>query len=331
MGTAWSVQLPALPAAPGPDELAARVQAELDRLDRGIFSTWVADSELSRFNRSPPGIDFPVSPELIDAILLAQEVHALSGGAFDMTIAPLVELWGFGPSAPQVVPPDPRAIEAARARLNSAAVSADRARGVLRKTEAVRIDLSALAKGLAADKVALLLEGWGITDYLVDIGGELRSRGGKAPGKPWVLAIESPRADARRAARLLALPSSPLAVAGAGDYRNFFELDGVRYSHEINPRSGRPIAHALAAVTVFDTSAARADALATALMVLGPEAGMALAESVIAGVGGEGDPLAGGPGIAAYLIMRADQGDVAVESAAFTRIFKSAGTPASRQ
>jgi thiamine biosynthesis lipoprotein len=203
-------------------------------------------------------------------------VSRLSNGAFDVTVGPLVNLWGFGPDPVQLKPPADAAIDAALERVGYDRLHVDCSRPAIRKdTPDVYVDLSACAKGFAVDRATELLDARGIRHYLVEIGGELRMRGLNADGEAWSVAIETPADAGRTVGRIVTLTDK--AMATSGDYRNFFEYRGERYSHTIDPRTGRPTTHNLAAVTVVGDSTVLADAMATALLVLGPRAGLELA------------------------------------------------------
>ncbi|MEX2132432.1 MAG: FAD:protein FMN transferase [Pseudohongiellaceae bacterium] len=281
MGTTFHLQFVTLPEGVTREDVRQQVAALLQRMDRELFSTYAADSELSRFNAAAAGEPFAVSMELLEVAELAQDINALSNGAFDITIGPLVNLWGFGPgvNAGADVIPDDAAIAAARARVGSAYLKIDRQNSTLTRTRELYVDMSGIAKGYAVDKVAELFDQLGITDYFLEIGGELKIRGSKPETAGWVPAIERPVDNAPQVYQIMRTNAESLALAGSGDYRNFFERDGVRYSHEIDPRSGRPVTHNLAAAYVMDASAARADALATAFMILGYDQGRVLAEN----------------------------------------------------
>ncbi len=272
------------------DDVGNRLTTELDAVNSQM-STYDPDSTLSRFNRSEPGAWFSVSRELHDVVAAAADVHALSDGAFDVTVGPLVNLWGFGPDAAGGVPSE-SGIAAARARVGAGALAVRANPPALRKTKRLYVDLSAIAKGHGVDRLTAVLEGQGCDHYLVDIGGEVRVRGANPDGNPWRIGVEVPDPDALGGLqRVLTLRDA--AVATSGDYRNFRDLDGDRVSHTIDPRTGRPVDHGLASVTVVHGSAMRADGLATAINVLGPVAGLALAES---------------EGLAALLIVHRDAG-----------------------
>ena len=213
----------------------------------------------------------------------------MSDGAFDVSVGALVRAWGFGPAPAGGVPGDGE-VEAALARTGFRHLELDGSR--LRKTLDVSVDLSALAKGFGVDAVAETVAEQGCTDYLVEIGGEVRVRGNRPEGRPWRLGIESPNGEQTRTAhRVLALTNG--AIATSGDYRNFFERDGQRYTHTIDPRVGRPVTHDLASASVVHASAMWADGYATLIAVLGPEAGLAFADS---------------NDLAAYLLVRTGDG-----------------------
>lgn len=278
MGTTYSIQVVDAPPGLSPEALQQRIDDLLEQVN-ALMSTYRPDSQLSRFNADRASDWFPVSPELADVVSLAQQISRVSGGAFDVTVGPLVDLWGFGPEVKPDRLPAQEAIDAALATTGYGHLSVRERPAALRKAlPGLHVDLSAIAKGYGVDRVAELLESEGLVDYLVEIGGELRGRGRNGHGEPWRIAVERPDAASRSVFRVVALRD--VGMATSGDYRNFFELDGRRYSHSIDPSTGWPVTHALASVTVLDPRCARADALATALLVLGPEAGPALARSL---------------------------------------------------
>lgn len=278
MGTTWEIQVSVRNDEAGPDAaLGEQVIAELDRLDKGIFSTYVTTSELSRVNTTPVGEEIAVSRELQEVLLLSATIHKQSFRLFDVTVGPLVNLWGFGP-APREGVPETAAIEAAKAKLGADRYLVNARAGTVKRTADITLDLSAIAKGYVVDKVADLLLEHGFTDFLVEIGGEVRVQGMREPERDWTIAMETPEPGEQVSFAQIHNAGQGFALAGSGDYRNFFEQDGKRYSHEIDPRTGYPIDHALAAVTVLADTAAEADAWATALMVAGPDDAMLLAE-----------------------------------------------------
>ena len=240
------------------------------------LSTYVSSSDVSRFNSSTRTDWFTVSPATCAVVATALEISALSDGAFDVTVGPLVNAWGFGPEDARFEPPADERISALRDNVGWQQLDADCERQALKKERpGLYIDLSAIAKGYAVDQVAAVLDHSGINDFLVEVGGEVKVRGRNAHDVPWQIGVEKPVPGDR--AVQFALPLTRAAVASSGDYRNFFEHDGAMYSHTIDPRTGRPVTHATASVTVVHDSAEYADALATALLVLGREHGARLA------------------------------------------------------
>jgi thiamine biosynthesis lipoprotein len=270
MGTSFSVRWvdkDATRVAP----IRAEVVALLAEINRKM-STYIDDSELSRLNRARPGETQTVSAELMFVLQEARRVSEWTDGAFDVTVGPLVNLWGFGPDGRIIHAPSEEEIERLRGRIGYRFIELMPASRQVRRLGEQYIDLSAIAKGYGVDAVAQLLEQNGIDRYLVEIGGELRALGLKPDGSPWKVAIEAPVAGSERIAQsIISLDGG--AVATSGDYRNYFEEDGVRYSHTIDPRTARPIAHRLASVSVIRPTCTEADALATALMVMGEERG----------------------------------------------------------
>lgn len=274
MGTTWSVKvLPRAAAAPDPAALQRAVADRLEALER-IFSTYRPQSELSRFNAAVSTAWIPVSPELARLAAEARRLHGLTGGAFDVTVAPLVALWGFGPGGVPAALPTEAEVAAARARVDGGALEFRAEPPALRKAvPGLAADFSSLAKGFAADAVGELLRAAGAPDHLVQVGGDVRSGGRRGVGRGWAVAIESPEAGA--ALRTVALAGEALSTSG--DYRNFHRIAGRRYGHIVDPRTGAPVAGELAAVSVIRPTCAESSALATALFVLGAEAGHALA------------------------------------------------------
>ena len=258
------------------------VEAWLDEVD-GTMSTYKPDSELSRFNRHESTEPFAVSAGVLEVFLLARQVSVESDGAFDVTVGPLVDAWGFGPDgSPQTIPDDAH-LRALRGHVGFRKIAIDSAASSLTKQDPkVVADLSAIAKGYAVDGVADLLVDQGFTDFLVEVGGELRSAGTKPDGMAWVVGVEAPLPDTRSLYATMDLGDE--SVATSGDYRNFWDSDGGRYSHIIDPRTGRPLPYVGAAVTVIHERAVLADAWATAMTVLGPEVGTTVADKIGLGV-----------------------------------------------
>jgi thiamine biosynthesis lipoprotein len=273
MGSTWTVKLAA--GSDRGDALRGAIQAAFDAVDRRM-SIYRPDSEVMQFNRAGAGA-IPVSPELATVLAAAAGVSAWSDGAFDVTVAPLVEEWGFGARNVRRVPRSD-VLAAERRRVGWRGLSVDAGRALATKREAgLQIDLGGIAKGYGVDRVAALLDAAGVEHYMVEAGGEVRTRGVNPQGRPWRIGIEEPDAMPQRARWAVGVDGR--AMATSGDYRNYFMQDGRRYSHEIDPSQGAPIRHALASVTVVADDCTRADALATALIVLGPERGRALAEA----------------------------------------------------
>jgi thiamine biosynthesis lipoprotein len=275
MGTWFTVKLVDPPTSIDVETLEAGVGDVLASVD-ALMSTYRSDSELSRLNRFDEPDWFGVSPDTAAVIDAALHVGRLTGGAFDVTVSPLVNLWNFGPvRRTEDRVPSAAEIDDVMARIGFEKIEVRLSPPAVRKErDDLSIDLSGIAKGFAVDRVADRLRQDKIQNYMVDVGGEVKALGHNANGDPWRIGVESPKSDQRP---IRVIPLDDLAVATSGDYRNYFEQDGVRYCHLIDPRSGRPIGHKLASVSVIGPDCARADALATALMVLGPDDGYNLA------------------------------------------------------
>lgn len=277
MGTGFVIKLVAPPEQLSKNQLKKAVRQRLEQIE-DLASTYRPQSELSRFNASNTTDWIEASPELCRLIERALEISALTEGAFDITVGPLVNLWGFGPGGAITEPPARVAVETALERVGYRQLDTRCSTPALRKLHpAMYVDLSAWAKGYAVDALADLLDEKGLSRYLVEIGGEMRVRGHNANGQPWRLAVERPATGSRRQVETV-FHLTDTGIATSGDYRNFFEFSRARYSHTIDPRNGWPVAHDTASVTVLDPSAAVADAMATALLVLGAEAGTELAD-----------------------------------------------------
>lgn len=341
MGTHYSVKVYP-PTALHASESRAQMKKDIDGLltrVNTLMSTYHADSELSRFNASAPNQRFEISLETHEVLALANQVHALSEGFFDVTVGPLVDLWGFGAQGRRLEPPSDQVIEQRLSSVGQLSLKLTKTKIVddqevpiaqliaplngqaaqvrevsrgdgpvimprkyfVQKNKAVRVDLSAIAKGYAVDLIAQYLWSSGAEHFLVEVGGEVSTAGYKHDGSPWRIAIEVPQPGRRAVQRVLNLVD--VAVATSGNYRNFFEYKGKRYAHSIDPRSGWPVAHGLASVTVlvpvgisaketddllsqaadnervvWRSGTAKADAWATALLVAGPEHALRLAE-----------------------------------------------------
>jgi thiamine biosynthesis lipoprotein len=275
MGTSYEIKLIPAPGQAVPDDLRNRVEAMLADINRRM-STYDPDSELSRFNQNPRTDWIAVSPELQQVVAEGLRISELSSGAFDITVGPLVNLWGFGPEPRRDQVPSADAIAHARARVGYWRLQTREQPPALKKERAdLYLDLSALAKGYGVDRLVALMETTGIPNYLVAIGGEIRARGRNGQNQPWTIAIEKPVPGQRAVERLVRFGDR--SISTSGDYRNFFEQDGQRYSHIINPQTGRPVPQTLASVTVVSDRSIVADATATALMAAGPDLGWQLA------------------------------------------------------
>ena len=297
MGTTYSVQLRTCEPLDC-EQLQTAVAERLQALE-ALFSHYADDSPVARFNAANTVDWFPVDAELLNVIDFALSISWRSEGAFDITAAPLVDAWGFGPVERDALPSTAE-LKSLREHVGFRNLRIRAEPPALAKNDPeLRIDLSAIAKGYAVDQIALLLEDRGITDYLVEIGGEVRTNGLRRPGAPWRIGIEPPQSGLS-----IDYVVTPLAqaVASSGDYRNYFEVDGKRYSHVIDPRTGAPVTHNLAAVSVIQPSALQADALATMLLVMGPEAALNYAED---------------QDIPALFWLRTDQGPAAVHTRRF--------------
>lgn len=270
MGTFWRVSVIGVDEAKA-QALRAKVQAQLDADDR-LLSTWKNDSALMRFNHAADTRPWPVSEAMADIVTLSLRIGAKTHGAMDITVGPLVNLWGFGPDKQPVATPDAQAIAAAKARtgLQHLQVINQSGRQFLQKDiPDLFVDLSTVGEGYAADHLARLMEQEGISRYLVSVGGALVSRGMNGEGKPWRVAIQKPT-DRENAVQAI-VDINGHGISTSGSYRNYYELDGKRISHVIDPQTGQPITHKLVSVTVIAPTALEADGWDTGLMVLGPE------------------------------------------------------------
>ncbi len=295
MGTTWSLKvvLPAGAPAAWFEAIRDTVQSRLDRIER-LMSTWGSTTELSRFNRSADTTPQRLSPETIEVLSIARHIGERSGGALDVTVAPFVDAWGFGPGDPggSRDPPSRETLDAMAHLVGPGAFRVDEREGIAAKADpGVTLDPAAVAKGYAVDRAAEGVAGLGATDFAIEVGGEVHARGARPDGSGWRVAVEAPVAGARSVYRVLELRDA--SVATSGDYRNFFEVDGVRFAHILDPRSGRPVRWEGFSITVIHEEAAIADAWATALAVLGPEEGLEVAER---------------EGLEALFVMRVDGG-----------------------
>ena len=307
MGTSFTIKATKLPEVIKTESLKSQIKVLLDRLN-GDLSTYEPKSALSIFNQNLKS-DWKIIPHsLLNILIEAQRVSQLSAGAFDISVGKLVNLWGFGVEPMDFTLPDESVLKEILATTGYQFLLIDESVSKIKKQQpALYLDLSAIAKGYAVDQVALLLETEGINDYMVEIGGEIRLKGQNISGGGWKIAIEKPTPEKRMIQRVVSI--SNIAMATSGDYRNFFEFEGKRYSHTIDPRTGYPVTHQLASVTILNKSAMTADALATAIMVLGEEEGYQLAQQ---------------QNIAALFIIKTAEGFIEKSSSAFIEFFKEA-------
>ena len=277
MGTTYSIRAVIDRANPGKlAALQADVDAALAEVNRQM-STYDPQSKLSQFNQAPVDKWLPAPGELLTIIDQAHEISDATGGAFDVTVGPVVNLWRFGPDKERKNFPTDEEIAAAKKLVGYQRIETNHELFAIKKTQAdIYVDLSAIAKGHGVDVVFQVLKDHGLTDFMVEIGGEVRATGLKPNGEPWQIGIEFPGGEAGSFDEIVGL--SDMALATSGDYRNFFMHEGKRYSHTIDPTTGRPVTHDLASVSVLHPKCALADGWATALLVLGPDAGYNLAE-----------------------------------------------------
>lgn len=301
MGTTWSVRLAAPPGKAVPDDLHELLQQQLD-IVVAEMSHWEPDSSLGRFNRAAAGSWHVLPRAFFDVLTYAVEVGRLSGDTYDPSAGQIVNRWGFGPdhagprySDSAYQPPAADEIRTLREQRECSRIQLDPDRKRVFQPGRVQLDLSAVAKGYSVDRLAYFLSHHGVKHFLVEVGGELRGAGMRPDGQPWWVELE-PLPDSGVPDMVLALHG--LAVATSGDYRKFFMLDGRRYAHTIDPRTAMPVCNGLASVTVVHPQCMAADAWSTALTVLGPEQGLAMAER---------------QGLAARFVLRTGDGPACTE------------------
>ncbi len=306
MGTTFTVKVVDRPGtAVDGGSLTESILARLNAIDAAM-STYREDSEISRFNSAETTDWFVVSSDTANVVGEALKIGKQTGGAFDITVGPVLRLWHFGAGTVEeekAIPSDEE-IAATKKRTDYLLISVRESPPALKKRRSdVTLDLSGIAKGYAVDEIAAILDREGVADYMVEIGGEVTARGRNDRNVPWRIAVEKPLAGERSIQRVVSLRDA--AMATSGDYRSFFEIDGERYSHVIDPRTASPVSHELVSVTVVSARCATADALATGLMVLGPVEGYAVAR--------EAD-------IPALFILRTAEGFVQRATPAFARL-----------
>ncbi|PMU08556.1 MULTISPECIES: FAD:protein FMN transferase [unclassified Pseudomonas] len=300
MGSRYSIQYVRHSSTPGLKTVQAEVENILAEVDRQ-FSTYRSDSVIERFNALPAGRCQVMPGPVLELIRVGEQLSSQSEGSYDLTVEPLLNLWGFGPQGREEKIPTAEVLAEVRQRVGHAHLRIDGDQ--LCKDAAVEVDFNSIAAGYAVDAIAAKLEAMGIHNYLAEATGELKAAGKKLDGSPWRVALEEPRDDQRVAERIIAVDG--YGVSTSGDYRNYFERDGRRYSHTFDARTGAPVLHTLASVTVIHPSALMADGLSTLLLILGPERGWDYAET---------------HDIGAFFVIRADTGFVTRTTQAFERL-----------
>ncbi|NRD75195.1 FAD:protein FMN transferase [Shewanella sp. VB17] len=274
MGTTYHIKVVPNASLPKANVLQAEIDLALEKVNDQM-STYRLDSELSRFNSAGLSEPITVSADTMTVINQAIHLYHITDGALDITLGPLVNLWGFGPDKRPTHIPSKAEIAEAKARTGIEYLRVD-GHTLMKEKSDLYVDLSSIAKGFGVDIVAALLAQYHVTGYLVEVGGELSVFGKKMDGSAWHVAIEQPEMDDREIQQVIA--PGDMAIATSGDYRNYYEEDGRQFSHLIDPRTGFPINHRLASVTVLHQQSMVADGYATAMMVLGTQASLALAK-----------------------------------------------------
>lgn len=311
MGTTYNITAVGIPDTVSKDRLSKTVETILAEVNSKM-SNWDKASEVSLFVASESSTPISVSADFMTVMIAANEVHTLSDGMFDVTLGPLIELWGFGSRKPEdPIPSDADIKNALNFVGQTKVLSLDRGSSTISKSDSkVGVNLSAIAKGFGIDAVAAGLKALGVENYLIEIGGDLVTAGRNQRGEAWRIGIEKPEPGEKAVELIVKLEGKGLATSG--DYRNFIEREGVRYSHIIDPVTGRPITHRTTSVTVVADTAMMADAWATAMLVLGAERGLKIAEA---------------NKIAIYVISRDEHGNagayVTKMSSAFDALLKS--------
>ncbi|UVL01303.1 FAD:protein FMN transferase [Pseudomonas sp. B21-048] len=300
MGSTFSIKYVRHAGLPAPAEIRVQVEKILADVDQQM-STYRSDSDIERFNVLPANRCQTMPAPILELVRMGERLSSLSDGSFDLTVEPLLNLWGFGPQAREEKVPSAEAIAQVRQRVGYTHLRIDG--GQLCKDAAVEVDFNSVAAGYAVDTIAEKLEALGIHDYLAEVTGELKAVGKKLDGSPWRVALEEPRDDQQIAQKIIAVDG--YGVSTSGDYRNYFQQNGQRYSHTFDARTGAPVLHTLASVTVIHPSALMADGLSTLLLILGPERAWDYAQI---------------HDIAAFFVIRADTGFVTRSNQAFERL-----------
>lgn len=306
MGSTYTIKYVFNASTPAADAVGVEVQSILDEVDRQM-STYRLDSDIARFNQSPANSCMQMPQPVLDLAQYGYELSRSSDGAFDLTLAPLLNLWGFGPQARAKHVPSAADIAKAKEQIGyqHVRVVGDQ----LCKDADVQVEFNSIAAGYTVDRISERFAQLNIDSYMIEVTGELIAKGHKPDGSPWRIALEQPLGDGQRVIQRV-LEIDGYGVNTSGDYRNYFEENGVRFSHTIDPQVGAPISHRLASVTVVDPSALHADGLGTVLLVLGPERGLAFAEE---------------RKIAAFFVMRDSEGFTTQVSSEFSRMFPEGG------
>lgn len=300
MGSTWSIKYVRHAGLPAPAAVQVEVEKILADIDRQM-STYRSDSDIERFNQLPANHCQTMPAPILELVRVGEQLSGQSEGSYDLTVEPLLNLWGFGPQAREEKVPTAEALAEVRRRVGYTHLRIDGDQ--LCKDAAVEVDFNSVAAGYAVDLIAARLEALGIHNYLAEATGELKAAGKKPDGSAWRIALEAPRDDRQVAERIVNVDGYGLSTSG--DYRNYFEQGGRRYSHTFDARTGAPVSHALASVTVIHPSALMADGLSTLLLILGPERGWDYAEK---------------HDIGAFFVIRADTGFVTRTSHAFDRL-----------
>nr|WP_220099982.1 FAD:protein FMN transferase [Alteromonas lipotrueae] len=274
MGTTYNVKYVLGEGEAAVEGLQEEIDAKLVNINK-MMSTYDTTSELSRFNQYRYSDNFAVSQETLTVVTEALRLARLSDGVLDVTVGPLVNLWGFGPNKRPEKVPTQADIDAVRDYVGFEKLSTTPT-GLKKANPMLYVDLSTIAKGYGVDEVAAILDAHDLEHYLVEIGGEMRVKGERGDGNEWLIAIEKPVTTERAVQKVVSIGTN--AIATSGDYRNYYEEDGKRYSHLIDPNTGAPITHDLVSVTVVNPSSMIADGLATAFNVMGWQRAIDLAE-----------------------------------------------------
>ncbi|MGA8138933.1 MULTISPECIES: FAD:protein FMN transferase [Pseudomonas] len=305
MGSTYSIQYVRHAGGPAVAEVKPAVEAILAEVDRQM-STYRGDSDIERFNELPAHSCQVMPSSILELVRVGEQLSLDSDGAYDLTVEPLMNLWGFGPQGREEKVPDAARLAEVRQRVGHRYLRIDGDQ--LCKDAAVEVDFNSIAAGYTVDRIVARLQALGLDSFLAEATGELKAVGKKPDGSPWRIALEVPRDDEQVAQRIIALDG--YGVSTSGDYRNYFEQDGKRYSHTFDALTGAPITHNLASVTVIHPSTLMADGFSTLLLILGPERGWDYAEKHM---------------IAAFFVMRADTGFVTRTNQAFERLAKGDG------